>query len=353
MVKSATRVFTISSLPPGKANISVISRNINGGSEIQGYFTTLFDTNNLQLATGFTPVTFTNLNVGMRYFVAVADFGEATFQQWSDGNTNRIREISSLSSNGITLTAMYSLATTPPPPPPPGNMGMTVFTYFGYGGLSSYPWNEIVAAKQAHPRVHIMVIVNPCNGTCYGGQATKDQVRELKQAGLTVLGYIFTGDCCGGTHFSAAHLINNINQAAADGVQGIFYDGAGGRNLTAAQLQDYRAAVAHARGIGLNVNIGNPGRCYTDLTDIFDINCIYEGPGRPLVSTVSGCGMPKAKRSVIPHDVGGSFNRTHVSNILDHCNYYYEITQFDAWHVPSAFPPWFGEIVELIDSKMG
>ena len=83
----------------------------NIGNTITGFFTTLSQ-NGKQIATGFTPATFT-LNNTQTYTVQVGSFGKLMFDHWLDtGSTNAARDIS-ITSNS-TITAVYKTVPQPP-----------------------------------------------------------------------------------------------------------------------------------------------------------------------------------------------------------------------------------------------
>jgi hypothetical protein len=90
------------------ATITVRSANDTTDAEIDGYFVRLLDSEGAELDTGFTPINFTDLTVGVDYQIeATLSFDGANFTHWEDDSTDNVRDIASLSDDGITVTAFY------------------------------------------------------------------------------------------------------------------------------------------------------------------------------------------------------------------------------------------------------
>jgi hypothetical protein len=75
-----------------------------GGSQFNGIYTTLWQ-NGVQVQSCFSPCSF-SLNLGQSYQVAVADYGQYVFGQWSDGTTSRFHAVSG-SGTATSLVALY------------------------------------------------------------------------------------------------------------------------------------------------------------------------------------------------------------------------------------------------------
>jgi len=73
---------------------------------IIGFYTTLWQ-NGAQIQQGFSSVTFSVSN-GQTYQVAVADYGNYTFNHWSDGTTARLHNVTTGTGTTTSLTAVYS-----------------------------------------------------------------------------------------------------------------------------------------------------------------------------------------------------------------------------------------------------
>jgi len=92
-------------LPPSQSSISVNTINSTGNT-ITGFYTTLWQ-NGAQIQQGFSSVTFAVSN-GQTYQVAVADYGNYTFNHWSDGVTTRLHGVTTGTGTTTSLTAVYS-----------------------------------------------------------------------------------------------------------------------------------------------------------------------------------------------------------------------------------------------------
>jgi len=94
---------------PGNISKLTVNTHDTTGTTITGYYTVLYQNGN-QIATGFSPATFT-LNNGQTYQVAVADYGKYVFDHWSDGTTARLHGVSTGTGTTTSLVAVYR--TTP------------------------------------------------------------------------------------------------------------------------------------------------------------------------------------------------------------------------------------------------
>lgn len=108
--QAGNTVSVIDGSTPTTSQITVNSQDNNGNS-INGFYTTLSQNGN-QIATGFTPTSFT-LSDGENYTISVANFGKYLFDHWTDtGSTSTMRTIS-IASNTV-ITAVYDTISQPP-----------------------------------------------------------------------------------------------------------------------------------------------------------------------------------------------------------------------------------------------
>ena len=90
--------------------LTIKSQDTNGNT-ISGYWTVLYDSNNV-LKIGFTPVTFT-LNPGQQYKIGMGNFGSYSFDHWLDNNSpTNPRNISI--DGSMQLTVVYKTSATYP-----------------------------------------------------------------------------------------------------------------------------------------------------------------------------------------------------------------------------------------------
>ncbi len=122
---------TSATTPPSTYNLSVRSADLEGNT-ISGYYTVIQNSNETTVSTGFTPVNYLG-TAGQTYLVAISDYGDATFDHWEDGSTDRTRAIA-LNTNRI-ITAYFKI--TPPPSSPPV-LTVASMAVSGNNSLSGY-----------------------------------------------------------------------------------------------------------------------------------------------------------------------------------------------------------------------
>ncbi|HVY39565.1 MAG TPA: CIA30 family protein [Polyangia bacterium] len=172
--------------------------------------------------------------------------------------------------------------------------------------LYTYPtdasWDAVVAAKQAHPTVPVLAVINPSNGPGPSASASYTAgITKLTAAGVKVIGYVHTS--WGGR--SAAELQTEMQQYRTwyPGVTGIFFD----EMANAAGHESYYSSLsANAKTAGFDVTIGNPGadtaQSYVGSVDVI---LIYENAGVPPVTEVAGwhAAHDRSNFGVIPYGV--------------------------------------------------
>lgn len=89
--------------PSQTYSLTVNSRSPTG--ELDGMWTVLYDSNGAQIASGYTPITFSGLTAGATYSVSVADYGPYVFNHWEDGSTNSYRTF--VANSNVSFTAYY------------------------------------------------------------------------------------------------------------------------------------------------------------------------------------------------------------------------------------------------------
>ena len=172
-----------------------------------------------------------------------------------------------------------------------------------YTDPSDGSWDAVVAAKQAHPTVPVLAVINPANGP---GPAAQDSYRngiaKLTAAGVKVIGYVHT---LWGIR-PTAELAAEMNQYRTwyPTVTGIFLD----EMATGAGHESYYSTLSgQAKALGFDFTIGNPG---TDTAESYvgsvDVILIYESGGLPDLPAVGGWHAAHDRRNfgVIPYGVG-------------------------------------------------
>ncbi|MFL5308705.1 MAG: spherulation-specific family 4 protein, partial [Polyangia bacterium] len=229
-------------------------------------------------------------------------------------------------------TPPTSTVTTPPPAVPPSSTAVAATGLVGATGVngtiiplytdpSDSSWAAVVAAKQAHPTVPVIAIVNPSDGP----GAAKDAgyvagITKLVAAGVKVIGYVHTlyGDR------STAQLQAEMDQWHSwyPNVTGIFFD----EMANSPGHESYYSALgAYAKAHGGDFTVGNPG---TDTAQSYigtlDVMLIYESDGLPSMSAITGWHSSYARTNfgVIPYKVS-SLDAAFVAAARPYVGYIY------------------------------
>lgn len=146
--------------------------------------------------------------------------------------------------------------------------------------LYTYPggtWDQVIAAKTAHPSVPIVAIINPNNGS--GNTQDPNYVtgiQNLQSAGIVVLGYVHTNYANRDLNLAMNDTNNYKNWYNVDG---ILFDemsnAVGNENY-------YKSLNDHAKSIGLSITIGNSGNDTSpSYIGTVDNIIIYDNQGLP------------------------------------------------------------------------
>src|SRR3989449_5782304 len=150
--------------------------------------------------------------------------------------------------------------------------------------LYTYPtdgsWAATLQARNAHPNVPIIAVINPNNGP--GGSSDPNYVQGVKNfqsAGVIVLGYVATG--------YASHAMSNLDAQINSywnlyRVDGIFFDemanNQGNENY-------YSTLNTYVKSLGMTMTMGNPGTStLKSYVGTLDSIIIYESAGTPSLS---------------------------------------------------------------------
>ncbi|MDE1862765.1 MAG: hypothetical protein KGI33_07625 [Thaumarchaeota archaeon] len=120
--------------------------------------------------------------------------------------------------------------------------------------LYSYPgvmWDNLIHEKESHKSVPVLAIINPDNGPGKKDQNYVIGVKKLEQAGITVLGYVYTRNV-DATEIRA-YMDDYKNWY---GVDGIFFDAMS--NMPGNETF-YKDLTNYSKSMGLNYTVGNPG----------------------------------------------------------------------------------------------
>jgi hypothetical protein len=181
-------------------------------------------------------------------------------------------------------------------------------------------WAALIQLKHAHPSIPIVAIINPGDGP---GKAIDSNyvngIHNFKAAGITIVGYI-------ATNFGSRSLaiVKSEMEAYKNwyGVNGIFFDEMGS---TKNFINYYRSLALEASSLHFAITIGNPGTIIdSNLVGIFSNICIYENPGMPSLTQISGySGYGKHGFSYIAYSVFGLPNESMLKSTAQYVGYLY------------------------------
>ena len=205
--------------------------------------------------------------------------------------------------------------------------------------LYSYPsagaWNAMVQAKQAHPAVNVIAIVNPDNGP---GASVDSMfttgIAKLVAAGIVPIGYVSTNYTKRGQ--ATVKADTDSWRASYPAVQGIFFDE---QSSTPGDEAFYAAVASYAKSKGFSLTVGNPG---TGVPDSFlgtvDVMLSYESAGTPSLASLQQYASHRAEFGVIPYAT--NFDATYVKAAAKSVRYVY-VTDDDLPNPWDTLPSYF------------
>lgn len=215
--------------------------------------------------------------------------------------------------------------------------------------LYSYPgsyWNQLIQAKNAHPSVPIIAVVNPNNGPGSSIDSTYvSSIQQLQSAGITVLGYVYTGYGSRSTSSAEADVTTYHNWY---NVSGIFFDEMS--NVSGYESY-YSTLTQYVKSHGMTMTVGNPGTdTLSSYVGTVDNLVIYENPGLPTISDLAGWHTSYAKSnfSMIAFGVGLP-TQSYVTSTTSYVGYIYTTDD----NLPNPYdtvPSYFGSLVAELDT---
>jgi hypothetical protein len=206
-------------------------------------------------------------------------------------------------------------------------------------------WAALVTAKQAHPKVGIIAVVNPSSGP--GSDLRVDYtagIAKLIAANIRVIGYV-------GTNYTAktpAAVKADIDlwKTFYPNVQGIFFDE---QSNKAEHVAYYRDLAQYAKTHGLPYTVGNPG---ADTAEAFvgalDMMLIYESDGVPALSKLQGWHANHAPSNfgVIPYAT--AMDPTFVREARKYVGYIY-LQSDDLPNPWDSLPTYFNDLLTALE----
>ena len=214
--------------------------------------------------------------------------------------------------------------------------------------LYSYPgsyWNQVIQAKNAHPSVPIVAIVNPNSGPGSSVDSTYvSSIKQLQSAGITVLGYVYTSYGSRSTSAAEADITSYHNWY---NVNGIFFDEMS--NVSGYESY-YSTLTQYVKSHGMTMTVGNPGTdTLSSYVGTVDNLVIYESPGLPTISNLAGWHTSYAKSnfSMIAFGVGLP-TQSYVTSTTSDVSYIYA-TDDNLPNPYDTIPSYFGSLVAELD----
>jgi len=215
--------------------------------------------------------------------------------------------------------------------------------------LYSYPgsyWNQVIQAKNAHPSVPIVAIVNPNSGPGSSVDSTYvSSIKQLQSAGITVLGYVYTSYGSRSTSAAEADITSYHNWY---NVNGIFFDEMS--NVSGYESY-YSTLTQYVKSHGMTMTVGNPGTdTLSSYVGTVDNLVIYESPGLPTISNLAGWHTSYAKSnfSMIAFGVGLP-TQSYVTSTTSDVSYIYA-TDDNLPNPYDTIPSYFGSLVAELDT---
>jgi hypothetical protein len=214
-----------------------------------------------------------------------------------------------------------------------------------YTSPSHASWAAVIAAKQAHPTVEVIAVVNPSNGPHTAVSAAyTDGIAKLIAAKIRVVGYVYTeyGDR------APAEVEADIGRWKSfyPTVTGIFFDE---QSNDAEDVPYYRRLADYAKGQSLGFTIGNPGAdSAKEYVGVLSTMLIYESGGLPAVTRLAGWHAEHAPSNfgVIPYAT--SLDLNFVKEARKYVRYVY--LQNDNLPNPwDSVPPYFDQLLAALE----
>src|SRR2546428_4218188 len=215
--------------------------------------------------------------------------------------------------------------------------------------LYTYPtdgsWAATLQARNAHPNVPIIAVINPNNGP--GGSSDSNYVQGVKDfqaAGIIVLGYVATG--------YASQLISSLESQASSyknwySLNGIMFD-----EMSSVQGNEnyYSTLDTYVKSLGMTMTMGNPGTSVpSSYIGILDSLCIFEQSGLPTLSYLSSySGHPKSNFAYIGLSVS-TLNTSYEASSANYVQWIY-ITDAGGGNPYHVLPSYFMHELVALDA---
>jgi hypothetical protein len=208
-------------------------------------------------------------------------------------------------------------------------------------------WDTVISIKKDHPKVPIIVIVNPHNGPRVNNTTIQSYLtitQKLQSVGIIVLGYTPTQRALK----DSTEVIKDINLYKVEyHVNGILFD----EMPTSPGKEGYfKNLNGYAKSQNLTFTVGNPGtNTSRSYIGILDNLIIYENTGLPSLNYLAWWQSKYDKKnfSITAYAVD-SLDRSFLINMRKYVNYIY-ITNDNLPNPWDTLPPYFNDMVGALD----
>jgi hypothetical protein len=206
-------------------------------------------------------------------------------------------------------------------------------------------WSAMVAAKNAHPSVPVIAILNPDNGPgSAASSAYASGIPALTGAGIRVIGYVYTSY---GARASAT-VRTDIDRWHSwyPAMNGIFFDEESNTPGTEAYYGDLSSYV---KSLGMTLAVGNPGtETGASYVNVMDVTFIYESAGLPSSALLTSwqAAYPRAKVGVIPY--ASSLSTSFIEQARGAVGYIY-VTDDDLPNPWDTLPSFFSSLLAALE----
>ena len=202
-------------------------------------------------------------------------------------------------------------------------------------------WDQVIAEKQLHPRVPIVMIVGPNNGPGTSPDPTYAlYVAKAQAAGIVVLGYVYSSYA---TRAASAIETDISNFKSWYGVNGIFID-----EMATNASGYYQTLTAYAHADGLTPVIGNPG-ADAPATAGTDSITFFEQQGYPTLAFLSAPAHTAVPKSTWSYMAGAvPFDQATILATLPYVGYIYA-TDSPEPECYCVLPTYFDQLVATLD----
>lgn len=226
-----------------------------------------------------------------------------------------------------------------------------LFPMYIYPGTA---WTNLISLKENYPSVPMIVVINPSNGP--GSSKDSNYVtytKDLENAGITVLGYIYT-------HYADGTITQSSVESQANtykswySVNGLFLDQmdnkAGGETY-------YSNITSWAHSNGFTPVVGNPGTTtISGYVGTVDIMIPYESNGLPSAATVqsdtTALGGSAASWGIIAYNTASSPTVSYIDSVSPYIGWIY-VTDAKLPNPYNVTASYEGTEIEILSAASG